>query len=303
MTSSPSVSNTAAWRGTAIVLLAAVLWSTSGFFVKSPAFQDWPDQSRGLLLAFWRALFASALLAFFVRRVEWNWRLMVSAGCFAAMNTSYLTSMVYCEATLAIWLQYTSPIWVLLGGWWWFGEVPDRRERYPWLLLFAGVFVVILFGPGAGSWLGVFLGALSGFFFAGVVLSLRWLRGVDPAWVVLVNHLFTAILILPIVWWQGIWPEGWQQWSLLALFGGLQMGLPYVLFAFAIKHISSREASALLLLEPLFLPVWVYLAYHHLPDYQPPATAVMVGGGMILCGLAWRYALSRRVPLQRFDRS
>lgn len=293
---SSSIETSKSWRGVAIVLFAAVLWSTSGFFVKSPAFDHWPEQSRGVLLAFWRALFASLLLSLFVRRIEWNWRLIVAAACFTAMNATYLTSMVYCEVSLAIWLQYTSPIWVLLGAWWCFGETPQRRERYPWVLLMTGVLVIIGFGPASGSLLGVFLGLMSGLFFAGVVLTLRWLRDVDPAWVVLVNHLSTALILLPVVLGLNIWPAGGQQWSLLALFGCLQMGLPYVLFAKAIKQISSREASALLLLEPLLVPVWVFIAYRHLPEYQPPAISVIVGGVMILMGLFWRYLLSRQVP-------
>ena len=54
--------------GRLCILGAALLWSTSGLFVKSSFFDDWPQESRGVLLAFWRALFAGALLLPAVRK-------------------------------------------------------------------------------------------------------------------------------------------------------------------------------------------------------------------------------------------
>lgn len=59
--------------GRVLILMAAVMWSTSGFFAKAPLFADWPLEIdgmpvRGPLLAFWRAAFASLVLLPFVRK-------------------------------------------------------------------------------------------------------------------------------------------------------------------------------------------------------------------------------------------
>ncbi len=43
------------------------------FFAKSPWFEAWPTETRGLLLAFWRSLFAMLLLIPLVRRPQWRW--------------------------------------------------------------------------------------------------------------------------------------------------------------------------------------------------------------------------------------
>ena len=53
--------------GRLLILIAAIMWSTSGFFAKSPLFSDWPLTADGTpvggpLLAFWRALFACLVL-------------------------------------------------------------------------------------------------------------------------------------------------------------------------------------------------------------------------------------------------
>jgi drug/metabolite transporter (DMT)-like permease len=72
-------------------------------------------------------------------------------------------------------------------------------------------------------------------------------------------------------------------------FGILQMGLPYVLFARGLKSVPSHEASGIGLLEPVLLPVWVFLAWRHAADYAPPRWWTMVGGGLILVGLILRF--------------
>ena len=98
------------------VVVAAVLWSSSGLFAKAPTFADWPADQRGVLLAFWRALFAGLLLLPFVRRPRWDMRLVPLCLTFAAMNLAYLSAMTLTTAANAIWLQSTAPWWVFLVG-------------------------------------------------------------------------------------------------------------------------------------------------------------------------------------------
>ncbi len=287
--SSPSNSPAfSVWRGRLLIVAAAMMWSTSGFFAKAPIFDNWPEESRGVLLAFWRALFAALVLIVMVRRIEWTWKLLPMVLTFALMNWTYLTGMVYCESTLAIWLQYTAPAWVFLISWLWFRDRPVRRDW--WLFGFAslGVAVILqaeLFGA---SPVGVRYGLASGVFFAGVVVLLRSLKDYDAAWVVFLNHLVTAILLSPVLIHHGIYPSG-NQWFYLASFGMLQIGIPYLLFARGLNSVSSHEASGLTLLEPLLVPVWVFLAWHNSQDYAPPAWTTVVGGGLILTGLLLRY--------------
>jgi drug/metabolite transporter, DME family len=280
--------NNNAMRGRLLVVAAAVLWSTSGIYAKSPVFESWPLAERGVMFAFWRSLFAAAILACLVRRISWSWRLLVSGLTFAFMNVTYLSAMVYCEVGLAIWLQYTSPIWVLLMGYLFLGERPPRSDAGIWLLIICGILVILLGQPGHASGWGISLGLLSGIGFAGVVVAIRWMRDIDPAWVVFVNHFFTAVVLLPVMVRQGIWPQA-DQWGMLAAFGVLQMGLPYVLFAWALRSIDSNEASGLTLLEPLFGPLWVLIFYSSVASYEPPSWGTLLGGGLILLGLTIRY--------------
>lgn len=276
--------------GRILIAVAALLWSTSGFFVKAPLFAGWP----GPLLAFWRAAFASLVLLPLVRRPRFSLRLIPMVASFAAMNWFYLSAMVKTEAGNAIWLQYTAPVWVfLVSAFVWRESV----HRLDWLLLVfatAGVGLIVVCEFGGESLVGVVYGLLSGVMFAGIALSLRWLRDEESAWLVALNHLATAALLSPyVVYYPAYWPNS-QQWAFIAALGVLQMGLPYLLFARGLRSVPSHEASGIALIEPLLVPVWVYLAWRHADNYTPPRWWTIAGGALILVGLLIRYTAHRR---------
>ena len=263
-----------------LVLAAATLWSTSGFFVKAPYFRGWP----GPALAFWRAAFACLVLWPLVRRPQWSWKLVPMTATFAAMNYTYLTAMATGSAANAIWLQCTAPVWVLLVGVFVFREQAVWRD---WLLVAfaaAGVGIILYYESQGAALAAVAWGLASGVFYAGVVLSLRQLRAHDSAWLAALNHLVTAVVLAPFALQSAYFPSG-IQWPLLIGLGVVQMGIPYVLFARGLKSIPGHEATGIALMEPLLVPVWVYLAWGDSPDWW-----TLVGGGLILVGLVIRYA-------------
>ncbi|MCA9175404.1 MAG: EamA family transporter [Planctomycetales bacterium] len=257
--------------GRLLVLSAAVLWSTSGLFAALLPFS-------GLVLAFWRALFAGGLLLPLVRQPRWSWRLAPMMLAFAAMNYTFLTALVEGDATCTIWLQHTAPAWVVVMGVLFFGETPGRRDwaMLPWAL--AGVGLILSFELRGESPRAVLFGLLSGVTYAFVVLSIRQLREFDSQWLVSLNLLFTAAVLSPFALGQAR-PAGWQYLG-LAMFGLLQMGAPYVLFARGLRRITGLQASSIVLIEPLLVPVWVYLVRGDIPR-----TWTLIGAGLILIGL------------------
>lgn len=280
------------WRptpvmGRLLVLAATLLWSLNGFFGQAPWFADWPAEQRGILLSFWRSLFAAVMLWPFVRQPRWTPRLLPMMGCFVLMGVTLLSAMSFTSAASAIWLHYTSPLWVFLGA------ICLLRERATWrdagmLVSVAAGILFILSYAGSQDWRGLTLGLASGIAFAGVVLSLRLLRGQNSAWLIALNTTASAVLLFPYVVWHGIWPS-LPQLGVLCAFGMLQIGLPYLLFTLGIRGVSSHEASAITLLEPLLVPCWVWLAWRHAPSYEPTHWSTFVGGALILCGLGMRF--------------
>lgn len=289
--------NQAKW-GRILVLLAAVLWSTGGLFGKAPVFHDWPVEHRGILMAFWRALFAGGLLLPFVSRPRWTVNLLPAAICFALVNVTYLTAMSLSTAANAIWLQNTAPIWVFLIGLLVLRTGYDRRDLFPLVFGTLGIAVILsmeIWHAQGNSMLGVGLGLLNGLLYALVILLFRSLRHENPVWVVAVNHLAAALFMLPYVLYLGVWPSP-QQLLMLAAFGVLQMGIPYLLFLQGLRRISSQEASLIGLLEPVLLPFWVLVVLHN----DEARWWTLVGGGLILFGLVGRYLVpSKRSEIAR----
>jgi len=114
---------------------------------------------------------------------------------------------------------------------------------------------------------------------------MRQLRGHDAAWLIGLSHLVVTIALLPMMLGTGIWPS-LGQLAVLAAFGVFQMAIPYVLVTRALRSVSSQEAIALYLVEPVLTPVWVYLAWG-----KVPARWTIAGAGLILAGLILRYVV------------
>ncbi len=290
---SPGVDN----RGRLAIFAAAILWSSSGLFAKASLFDDWPVAERGTLLAFWRALFAGVLLAPAIRRPRWDVKLAPMALCFAAMNVTYLSAVTMNTAANAIWLQNTAPIWVFLFNVAWLRLPVNRRDVPPLVACAIGVGVILTheFTSGmtggaaqAVSRWGALNGLAAGVTYAAVVLFLRSLRNENPAWLIALNHLVTAAALAPYAIYLNRWPNP-TQLLVLAGFGLLQMGLPYLLFFYGLRSVRAQEASLIALLEPVLVPVWVYLVLGN----DETSRWTLVGGGFILAGLIWRYGFSR----------
>jgi drug/metabolite transporter, DME family len=267
------------------MLAAAVLWSSSGLFAKSPIFADWPTEDRGPLLAFWRAVFAALVLVPLVRRPRWHRELVPLTLCFTGMNITYLTAVTLTTAANAIWLQSTAPWWVFLIGIGLLGDPAVRRDLVPLGFAVLGVGTILFFELQGQTRPGVLCGLASGVGYAAVVIFMRRLRDQDSAWLVALNHAVTVLVLLPWMVQQGVRPSGGQL-LVSAAFGIFQMALPYVLLVRALRSISSQEAVVIGLVEPILMPLWVFLVWGELP-----ARWTILGASLILAGLLLRYVV------------
>jgi DME family drug/metabolite transporter len=295
-------------RARACLVLSAVLWSLGSLFMRltqKPALLGWDEPGLSpLQIAFYRALFAGVVMIPLLRRADMTFRPLMAGMVitFALMSGLYLSAMGLGTAANAIFLQNTAPFWVYLLTVFLLGQRADRRGWQAVLLGVAGATVIV-----AGTWprgvsteqhrLGVlvlFMGLGSGVVYAGVILFLRALRDSSPAWLVFLNHLGSATALgLFVLITTG--PAGWLDWltmptprqlALLAVFGTLQMALPYWLFARGLRTVGPQEAGIITLLEPLLNPIWAYLVT---PETDTPTGPMLAGGALIFAALVWRY--------------
>lgn len=289
------------------LILAAVLWSLGSVFMRllrEPLGLGLDEPALSpLQIAFFRGLFGGLLLVAMVRRAEMTVRApmfgMVIA--FSVMSGMYLSALDG-PAANAIFLQNTAPVWVYVFAVLALGEKGDRRGWTAVLLAGTGAAVIV-----AGNWprnvapaehdtqmIQLLLGVGSGIMYAVVVLFLRVMRDQSSAWLVALNLLGTALTLgLFVLLTDG--PTGFAQWVtapsrnqllVLAVFGAVQMALPYWLFARSLRSVSAHEAALITLIEPLLNPVW---AYFITPAKDTPSVWMFAGGSLILVALVWRY--------------
>jgi drug/metabolite transporter (DMT)-like permease len=285
-----SVPASALLAGRLYVLLAALLWSTSGGFTKLLREQTGAGLNEPpvdpLHIAFFRVLFGGLVLVVFVRPKDVIFRSATAATVlsFAAMNLLFVWAMSVGTAANAILLQYTAPMWMYLASVLCLGERADRRGAVSLVIGLCGIATIVWGGWHGGQLKVVSIALGSGVAFAGVLIGLRAQRGSSPTWLTVVNHLGGALVLLP--WVVQLPMPSWPQLFVLFCFGALQMGLPYWLMARGLRTVSPQEAGTLTLLEPLLNPLWAYLVS---PGTEAPNAYTLLGGGCILGALAYRY--------------
>ena len=271
-------------KGQLLLLAAASLWSIGGALAKWIALP-------GPTMACYRALFAAiTLLPFLIlRRVRPTFRpaMVAMVLCFTAMNVTYVTAITKTTAANAIILQYTAPVWMFVGSVLWLGEPVERRSLVALLFGMAGV-AIILFSRDPADTLGIALGLIAGFFYAGVVLFLRLLRDHDPFWLTFLNHAVAGLIGLPLLAFAPSLGPAWidvGNLGALAFYGAVQMAVPYVIFSAGMKRVTPQEAGILTLLEPVLNPIITFLTVG-----EVPSAGTIVGGSVILSAVALRYA-------------
>jgi drug/metabolite transporter (DMT)-like permease len=256
------------------LVITAILWSTSGFFVK---ILDW--QPIAILAG--RSLFASVVFLIYLRRVPTRfnrWQLL-AAGAFILTQFLFITSTKLTTAANSIFLQYTAPIYIVLLAFWFLREKPSRTDWVSMGLIFLGL--GLFFGDklSTDGLYGNLLAILSGVTSAVMIVAFRAQKDGDPAESNLIAFLLTATLGFPFVLKQ-TWTV--ESWLILAFLGIVQIGFAFIFFSKGIKHIPALEANLIGALEPVLNPIWVFLFYGESMGRFAFLGGLVVLGGVIL---------------------
>jgi drug/metabolite transporter (DMT)-like permease len=252
--------------------IAAILWSTSGLFVK---ILDW--QPASILAG--RSFFAAIVFLIYLRRLPLRpSRLQVlAATMFILTQFLFVTSTKLTTAANSIFLQYTAPIYVIPLAYWFLGEKPSRTDILSMVIIFLGL--TLFFGDelSADGFYGNLLAILSGVTSAIMMVSFRAQKDGNPAESNLIAFLVTAGVGFPF-----IMQESWtvNSWLILAFLGIVQIGFSFIFFTKGIKHIPALEANLIGTLEPVLNPVWVFIFLG-----ESMGVFAFIGGLIVLSGV------------------
>ena len=252
--------------------LAAILWSTSGLFVKIL------DLHPISILA-GRSLFAAIVFYVYLRRIPTRfnrWQLL-AAGAFILTQFLFITSTKLTTAANSIFLQYTAPIYIIVLAYWFLGEKPSRTDWVSMAVIFAGL--ILFFGDKLSSdgLYGNLLAVLSGVTSAMMMVSFRAQKDGNPAESNLIAFIVTAIFGIPFML-KDTWTV--SSWLILIFLGVFQIGFAFIFFTKGIKHIPALEANLIGTLEPVLNPIWVFFFYG-----ESMGRFAILGGLVVLCGV------------------
>jgi drug/metabolite transporter (DMT)-like permease len=255
------------------LMLAATLWSTGGVMIKAISWQP-PAIMVG------RFVFSSVVLLLYLRRfpTKWTrWKLIAAAG---HILTSYLFILAtrLTTAANAIFLQYTAPVYIVILGFWLLKEKPSSNDWISMMIIFTGMFLFFGDKLNLHGLYGNLLAVASGVTLAVLTIALRAQKDGIPAESILIAQLVTAIVGFPV-----LLKESWTITNLLIIvyLGVFQIGLAFLLFTTAIKHVPAIEATLISTLEPVLNPLWVFLFIG-----EQPGLFALIGGLIVLGGVA-----------------
>ena len=266
------------------LVITALLWSSGGLFIKLVPWHPLAIAGARSAIAF---LFTLAL----VRRPQWQWSAtqLGATVAYAATVILFVTATKLTTAANAILLQYTAPVYVALFSGWLLGEKISRRDWVVLSLVMAGMALFFLDDLTLTGWWGNIIAVLFGVSMAGLVVLLRKQKETATnTQTVLFGNALTALIGLPFCLFGGPAP-GFQGWLALLFLGVCQLGLSYVFYNRAIKHVTALEAILVPVIEPLLNPVWVFLRLG-----ERPGRWALMGGAVVIVTITLRMVLAQR---------
>ncbi len=279
-------------RGVVLVAAAALLWSSSGLFIKVLALGP-------LQIAGFRSLLAALALLAFVKLMGWKAPLRPDAltlGCaaaYASLLVLFVAATKLTTAANAIFLQFSAPIYLVFLEPLVFGRPVARRDLAAVAVCLGGMGLFFVGRLEAGSLAGNLLAMASGVGLALFTLLLKVKRESspeeNPIGAIILGNLLVALACLPSAL-PGFRPS-LPQAGILVFLGLFQIAAAYLLFNAGMRHLSATASVVVGTLEAVLNPVWVFLGMG-----ERPSPWALLGGAVVLGVVVW-YGTSHREGL------
>lgn len=272
-------------RGGIEVAAGSILFGLIGIFVK--LIMNMPLES----IIFYRLLFGTACIVLYLLccgdiheiKPKEKKKILMLLGIFqAGAMLSYFSAITYTSVSVAVFLLYTAPMYVILLSPLVLKENISMQSLSALALSIAGVILVAqpqqIFHEVFTNVIGTLAGILSGIFYALMILTSRFLR-----------HYYTGIaqacwafIIAMVVFFPYAEVSSdilYTNLHLLILFGLLPTAGGAVLYLNGLRFIKAQNASVIGLIEPISAVLFAFLILK-----EVISTTTLVGGGLILCG-------------------
>ena len=170
----------------------------------------------------------------------------------------YFTCLKYTCVSIAILLQYTAPIYVMLASPFILNEKIGKKSIAALCIAIAGVVLIVRPAGGfseielTGSYmLGMIAGLLSGLVFAGLLINVRVLKKEYPETAMIFWPLAISFLLLSPFAFDISFSVLLDNLKVLIAFGIVSIGLGEIFMVIGLSRLEARTGSLLALIEPV----------------------------------------------------
>jgi drug/metabolite transporter (DMT)-like permease len=270
--------------GVILMVATASLWSIAGLFIKVI---NWnPFAIAGV-----RSFIASLVILAFLGKPKINLSFPQIAAAVANAVTMLLFVVANKTTTAAnaILLQYMAPVFTAFIG---AALLKEKTRIEHWVsMFFVAVGMTIMFAGkfDGGRFFGDAIALISEVTFSLYIVFLRMQKEGSPLESNLLSQWIAAGVCLMVSLFLPMPQLTSKSVSAVLVLGIIQIGVPSILIAYAIKRISAVSANLIAVIEPVLNPVWVFIA---LGEY--PGMNTIIGGAVILVAVTGVSLVSAR---------
>ncbi len=268
-----------------LLVITAALWSTSGLWIKVISWSPMAilgGRSLVALVVFWVYLRKPK---FRISKLQ-----LLGAVCYVLTQITFVMATKLTTAANAIFLQYASPLYVVIFGYIFLKEKPHWVDWTAMAMIFTGLFLFFGDQLSLDGVTGNILAILSGILFAVVMIIMRSQRENNPANIIFIGNLIGMVVGFPFMFKESFTPS---TVGIILFMGIFQIGLSFVLYSLAIRHVHALESNLILTLEPILNPVWVFLVLG-----EKPGPMALWGSLLVIAAVSFRAVMSAVTPDQ-----
>lgn len=260
------------------IVIAATLLSTGGIILK------YVDMNP-MAIASSRGIISAMVVWLYLKKPNFTFSKpqVIGAFSYAMMVTGFIVANKLTTATNAVVLQFTAPIWILILGVWLLKEKVHWYDIVSIFIVSAGMILFFIDDVGGGTLVGNLVAIFSGLALAGSTIGMRLQKEGSPVETTLLGHIITVIIGLPFLFSANF---TFTNIVGILLLGVFQLGIAYILYATAVKHLTALEVILIMFLEPILNPIWVMLIHG-----ERPTKFSLIGGTIIIATVAVRSIL------------
>ena len=264
--------------GIALVIAAAIAWSTAPFFTRLLHYDSWT-------IIFWRGLFGGGFVALLLVATQgkrglrdivvmkpsgWLVAALSTFGMVTFIPALQLTSV----ANVAIIVAF-QPFAAAGIAWLWLREAAHPRTMLASLVALAGIMVIVSAAAGGADYRGVGLAVLMILSISVMTVVIRRHRDTSMVAAASVSNFLGSLVSIPFA--QGITAVTPSDLGILVLFGLFQVGLGLTFFTIGSRNLPAAQSSLIGMLETPLMVFWVFLGFGEIPS-----TRALIGGALVM---------------------